>query len=399
MESLYSLVRAAQQGDLEAFNCIVERFQDMACASAYAMSGDRQLAEDAAQEAFLEAYLTLEKLREPVAFSSWFRSILFKQIDRLTRGKHLASSPLEVVAEMPGAEQDLTDLVEMYEVNEQVRRAIAMLHERERLVVLLFYGTGYTLKEIAAFLDVPVTTVKKRLYDARQHLKDELIDLMCDVLQEQRPSLAETLPAKVRLLIAARLGDLDMVKMLLTQSPTLLNMQMEHKEIRQRSALLVPLGMTALHEVAMHNHTQVACLLLDYGANINARTGNGQTPLHGAVRFRCHATAAVLLARGANAALPQDNGLTALHLAAMNGDVKMIRLLLAHGAPIDCRSQHARTPCHWAALKGHVEVVHLFLAHGADQHVRDSTGRTPHDWATARGHTAVVAVLQERITL
>ncbi|HEY3992956.1 MAG TPA: sigma-70 family RNA polymerase sigma factor, partial [Ktedonobacteraceae bacterium] len=286
MESLYSLVRAAQQGDGEAFNCIVERFQDMACASTYAMSGDRQLAEDATQEAFLEAYLTLEKLREPAAFASWFRCILFKQVDRLTRGKRLANSPLEAVTEMPGTEQDPAHMIETREVNEQVHRAIAMLREHERLVILLFYGTGYALKEIAAFLDVPVTTVKKRLYDARKHLKDDLIDRMRDVLQEQRPSLTESLPAKIRLLIAARLGDLATVKMLLTQSPILLNMQMEQREIRQRKGLFVPVGMTALHEVAMHNHTQVARLLLEYGANIDARAGNGQTPLHEAVRLR-----------------------------------------------------------------------------------------------------------------
>jgi DNA-directed RNA polymerase specialized sigma24 family protein len=59
MEPLDSLVRAAQQGDAEVFNRIVERFQHMACASAYAMVKDVHLAEDVAQEAFLEAYLNL----------------------------------------------------------------------------------------------------------------------------------------------------------------------------------------------------------------------------------------------------------------------------------------------------------------------------------------------------
>lgn len=307
------------------------------------------------------------------------------------------SSPLETAAEIAGEEQDLTHLMEIHEVSEQVRRAIATLHERERLVIFLFYGTGYALKEIAAFLDVPITSVKKRLYDARQHLKVELIDLMRDVLQEQRPSLIKTLPAKIRLLIAARSGDLDTVKMLLTQSPSLLNMRMEHKEVWQHRAL-TPVGMTALHEVAMHDHMQVASLLLDYGANINAHTSKGQTPLHAAVMLRCHATACVLLMRGANVELPLDNGLTALHLAAINGDIEMIHLLLTYGASIDSQSQHGRTPCHWAALKGHIEVVNLFLKYKASLSVRDCTGRTPYDWALVRGHTAVAVVLQERVT-
>lgn len=397
MEALDSLVRAAQQGDEGGFNCIVERFQDMAWASAYAMVGDRQLAEDAAQEAFLEAYLTLPKLREPAAFASWFRSIIFKQADRLTRGKRLASSPLEAAADLPGAEQDLADLAEMHEVSGQVREAIAALSERERLVVSLFYGTGYTLKEIAAFLDVPVTTVKKRLYDARQHLKDEFIDPLRDVLQAQRPSIVDALPARVRLLIAARLGDLDAVKMLLTHEPILLNMKMEREELQRQRVLFVPVGVTALHEAARHGHVQVTRLLLDYGANVNARTGDGMTPLHEAVRFHCHTIASLLLKHGADAELPLDNGLTALHLAALHGDVEMVQLLHEHGASIDSQSRHGRTPLHWAALKGHCEIVRFFCAHGADPRARDSAGRTPCDWAIARGYTAVAAVLQERI--
>lgn len=396
MESLDSLVRAAQQGDADSFTCIVERFQDMACASASAMIGDRHLAEDATQEAFIEAYLTLEKLREPAAFLSWFRCILFKQVDRLTRSKRLASSPLEAAADIPGTEPDLPDMVATHEVHEQVRRAVSALPERERLVVMLFYGTGYALKEIAAFLDVPVTTVKKRLYDARQQLKDRLLDLMRDVLQEHRPSLVSAFPANVRLLIAARLGDLETVKTLLAQHPCLLNMKVERNEVRARSTVFLSGGITALHEAAMHDHDQVTSLLLACGANINARTSGSLTPLHVAVMLRCHASSTVLLAHGADVELQMHNGLTALHLAAMKGDTEMARLLLAHGASIASQSQHARTPLHWAALKGHSEVVRLFLAHGGNPQARDHTGRTPGAWAIVKGHTAVVAVFQER---
>jgi RNA polymerase sigma-70 factor (ECF subfamily) len=145
MEPLDSCVRAAQEGDAEAFNRIVERFQDMACASAYAILEDAHLAEDVAQEAFLEAYLTVAKLREPAAFASWLRRIILKHVDRLTRGKHLVSSSLEAVADVSVDTAGPTDIAETNAVRAQVRYALFALPERERAVLVLFYGTGYTL--------------------------------------------------------------------------------------------------------------------------------------------------------------------------------------------------------------------------------------------------------------
>lgn len=399
MESIEALVRAAQQGDREAFERIVERFQDMAYAGAYAMIEDAQLAEDVAQEAFIEAYLNLSKLREPAAFPGWFRRIIFKQGDRQTRGKRLMFSPLEAAGDVIDAGREPVEIAEANEGSERVRRAIATLPERERVALLLFYGTGYALKDIAAFLEMPVTTVKKRLYDARQRLKEDLIDGMRDVLQEQRPSVTHQYPARVRLLIAARTGALDEVKALLAAQPMLLNMKMERVEVRQRPVLFLATGFTALHEAAENNHAGLVQLLLDYGANVNARAAAGQTPLHSAVLARCYAVAAILLAHGADADLPLANGLTALHLAAMKGDVDMVRLLLAHGAKIDSRSQHARTPLHWAALKGHTEIAQVLLASGADCSLRDITGYTPGDWADSRGHEKIVTMVQERITI
>ena len=71
MPELITLVNAAKQGDKAAFGQIVTRFQDMAFASAYAMLGDACTAQDAAQEAFIDAYLCLPNLREPAAFPRW----------------------------------------------------------------------------------------------------------------------------------------------------------------------------------------------------------------------------------------------------------------------------------------------------------------------------------------
>src|SRR5262245_14864288 len=68
MEELTALIIRARDGDGEAFGSVVRRFQDMAVGYGYSLLGDFQAAEDAAQEAFLEAYLKLDSLLEPAAF-------------------------------------------------------------------------------------------------------------------------------------------------------------------------------------------------------------------------------------------------------------------------------------------------------------------------------------------
>jgi DNA-directed RNA polymerase specialized sigma24 family protein len=85
MEDLDLLVQAAQQGDNGAFGHIVNRFQHMAYASAYAQVGDFHLAQDVAQEAFIDAYLSLGNLRQPAAFPGWFRRFVVKHSDRVLR--------------------------------------------------------------------------------------------------------------------------------------------------------------------------------------------------------------------------------------------------------------------------------------------------------------------------
>ncbi len=388
-ESLSSLVSAAQGGDANAFTDIVGRFQAMAYAGAYAMVEDRQLAEDIAQEAFIEAYLSLSKLREPAAFPGWFRRILFKQGDRLTRGKHLTTAPLETVYDVPMSGKSLSEIVESREVQEQVCRAVEALPEHERIVVALFYGTGYPLKEIAAFLEVPVTTIKKRLHDARKHLKVNLGHLSGEMRQSLHTQhLARTahFPEKVRLLIAARTGDIEEVKRLLERNLLLINLKVNSQEYRANVFPGVVPGNTALHEAAANGDMSLVRLLLDYGANPNARSSSGITPLHLAVQFRRHGVIAYLLAHGANVNAALSNGQTPLHWAALRDDSESAVILLASGANANALSQHNRTPLHWAALKGHSTIVRLLLAADADSAMSDDLGRTPLDWARVREH-------------
>ena len=72
----------------------------MAYGCAYSVLGDLELAEDAAQEAFLEAWRNLGKLRNPAAFPGWFRRIVRFRCSRLVRGKRVTTVPLEAAGEV-----------------------------------------------------------------------------------------------------------------------------------------------------------------------------------------------------------------------------------------------------------------------------------------------------------
>lgn len=178
MEDLKSLILRSQTGDLEAFGKLVQRFQDMAVGYAYSILDDFHLAEDAAQEAFIEAYSHLHQLREPESFPSWFRKVVFKYCDRLTRGRRAETLPLETAVEMSSKAKGPEEAVEEQEMKDLVLAAIKALPEQERMVTTLFYINGYSHEEIADFLEVPAATVNNRLRTSRKRLKERMITIM-----------------------------------------------------------------------------------------------------------------------------------------------------------------------------------------------------------------------------
>ncbi len=130
---LATLIRQVQQGNTDAYEPIVQRFQDMAVGYGYARLGDVQLAEDAAQEAFLTAYIALPSLHEPAAFPGWFRRIVIKHIDRIQR-KRRAILRLDMLANVAGERQNPVELLEQQEVRDAVITAMQCLPDAQRLV-------------------------------------------------------------------------------------------------------------------------------------------------------------------------------------------------------------------------------------------------------------------------
>lgn len=183
--------RAARAEKSQAFGEIVYRFQDLAFACAYSVLGDFHLAQDTAQEAFITAWRNLDQLRKPEAFPGWFKRIVLTQCYRQTRGKHLETTVLEAAANIPAADPDPATTYECVEERARILGAIRELPEHERMATILFYIGDYSQNEIASFLEVPVTTVKKRLHSARGRLRERMVEMIRDTLRKNRPSRDE----------------------------------------------------------------------------------------------------------------------------------------------------------------------------------------------------------------
>ena len=185
--SVTVFVIQAQRGDRAAFSRLVRHFQHMAVGYAYSILGDFHLAEDAAQEAFVQAYLDLPKLREPRAFSSWLRRMVFKYCDRQYRGKRLWTETLEKARHLPSQEAGPLQHTLRQELSEKIMRRIQALPEAQRAVTTLCYIDGYSQAEVGEFLEIPVSTVKSRLHQARKNLQQTMSDMIETSVKQHAP--------------------------------------------------------------------------------------------------------------------------------------------------------------------------------------------------------------------
>ena len=181
------LVRRTLAGEASAFAELVERYRDAVCGLAYHHLGSFEEAQDAAQEAFVSAYLHLKQLREPKKFSPWLRRITANVCVGLLRRRGDRILSLEELPEpasrVSSPERDL----ERAAARLVVREALSRLSERSRLTVTLFYINGYSQGEIADFLEVPVNTVRSRLQRAKRRLREEMVTMVSDMLNEGKP--------------------------------------------------------------------------------------------------------------------------------------------------------------------------------------------------------------------
>ena len=159
----------------DAFNHLVRDFQGMVYGVAYNRLSDRQLAEDAAQEAFLTAYKGIAQLKDVSAFPAWLKRIALSKADRVWRRQGPPHESIDERAHMVAREATPEAQLEEAELRQRVRLAVAALPEGERDLTQDYYLLGDSQREISERRNIPLATVKKRLQYAREHLRGLII--------------------------------------------------------------------------------------------------------------------------------------------------------------------------------------------------------------------------------
>ena len=154
---------------------------------------------------------------------------------------------------------------------------------------------------------------------------------------------------------------------------------------------------TALYYAALCGFSGVVNhLIVKHGEDVNYESGYWGTPLHVTSRSGHAEVAHLLLQHNAdvNARSAHHFEWTPLHCASSNGHLKVVQLLMEHGADINAQTTFHTTPLKNASQHGHLEVVRLLLAHGA-VHIRDTLGHSPFKKATLNGQVATGQLLLE----
>ena len=183
------LVEAAQQGDRDAFGDLVSRYQDRLFNTLLRIAGSREDAADAVQDAFVQAYVKLDSFRGDAQFFTWLYRIAMNVALSRRRRRRPATS-LDAAKTAAGEEpMDAAagphDRLLADERARQVHTALADLGDQHRKILVLREIEGCSYEVIADILELPVGTVRSRLFRARMQLRDKL----CTMWGETSPSL------------------------------------------------------------------------------------------------------------------------------------------------------------------------------------------------------------------
>jgi len=174
-------LEAAQRGDRAAFDAIVDLYDERLRLLAFHLLRDVDLADDALQDTFFNAYRGLPAFHRRSSLGTWLYRITYTVCSGYLRRARGGGISFEEAEEVIGANADPAD---DYATRSQVTAALARLSAEQRVVVLLVDRDGFDYQSVAEVLDVPKGTVCSRLVAARAALREALIE--AEILPQTR---------------------------------------------------------------------------------------------------------------------------------------------------------------------------------------------------------------------
>ncbi len=181
-----TLVRAAQKGDMGAFEELVARHRDKIYARALSMMRNEQEAIDLSQEAWVKGWQRLKQFQGEASFGTWMTRIIINLcLDQLRKQKRQRTESIEAMTEesggverhMPVLTVNPTAGLERQELRQRIDRALSQLSYEHRTVLVLHEFEEMEYKQIAKAMDCSIGTVMSRLFYARRKLAALLMDL------------------------------------------------------------------------------------------------------------------------------------------------------------------------------------------------------------------------------
>jgi len=169
-----ALVERARNGDVNAYEALVQHYQELAFRVAYHVTGDAADAEDAAQEAFVNAYYALGRFRPGAPFKPWLCRIVANEARnrRTSAQRRTVLAQRALVAQSSGdSAQSPEDAAEAEEFRSTVLASMRQLREEDRLILAYRLFFDLSEEEMAEVLNCPRGTVKSRLSRALGRLR------------------------------------------------------------------------------------------------------------------------------------------------------------------------------------------------------------------------------------
>jgi len=175
-------VRRFLKGDTEAFTELVRQWETKVFNLAWRYLGNREDAQDVAQETFISVFKSVKTLREPGSFPAWLYRVTLNHCRQRWRSQ---SSDLSLDDPLPSRNEEggavsLAPLLKQeardsLETRDLVRKALVGVSEEQRTTLILKEYLGLTLEEIAQVMDCPLSTAKSRLYHGLRSVQRNMI--------------------------------------------------------------------------------------------------------------------------------------------------------------------------------------------------------------------------------